>query len=45
MTAEPSPLPYEVLLRTTQKILQEVPGITRVVYDLASKPPATIEWE
>lgn len=45
MTAEPSMLPYEVLLEAAQKILQQVPGITRVVYDLSSKPPATIEWE
>lgn len=45
MTAEFSKIPYEVLEKTSIKIVNEVKGINRVVYDITSKPPATIEWE
>jgi len=45
MTAEPSKLPYEFLEHVMRRIIQEVNGINRVVYDISSKPPATIEWE
>jgi GMP synthase (glutamine-hydrolysing) len=45
MTAEWTRLPYDVLARASSRITNEVPGISRVVYDISSKPPATVEWE
>jgi len=45
MTADWSHIPYDVLARISTRVINEVRGINRVVYDISSKPPATIEWE
>ena len=45
MTADWYPLPYEVLQRISTRVINSVRGVNRVVYDVSSKPPSTIEWE
>jgi len=45
MTADWVRLPYDLLQRISTRMINEVKGINRVVYDISSKPPSTIEWE
>jgi GMP synthase (glutamine-hydrolysing) len=45
MTADWAKIPTEVLGRMSNRIINEVKGVNRVVYDISSKPPSTIEWE
>jgi len=45
MTADYYPLPHDILAKLATRIINEVPGINRVTYDITSKPPGTIEWE
>jgi GMP synthase (glutamine-hydrolysing) len=45
MTADWARLPHDLLSRVSNRVINEVRGVNRVVYDISSKPPSTIEWE
>ena len=45
MTARWSEIPFELLAHVSNRIINEIPGVSRVTYDISGKPPATIEWE
>ena len=45
MTAQWAHLPWDFLANVSNRIINEVPAVSRVTYDISSKPPATIEWE